>query len=637
MLAILISPRLRKSLTALLALCSLCRVASAEITPTPTPTPTPPAIILNENLPAAYQPNDGTTLQWDIYTPAGTGPWPAVVDIHGGGFFSGCSSCTRLLVQSAKDMRDHGWIVYALNYRLGPPGLNEGGVLNQPSHDDPASGRPPEQTDDIQLAIKAIRADPRCNGKVGGLGGSGGGFHVAFAEMDSTTHVISSSNLTNRITWNGDTDRLDTGVALSGGYDLSDRTPDGTLRQFVNLITAYTNTSDDVDGRAFERTVSPIAYVTADAHPLKMFATPLDPMPRPQMTIMANALSAQGVTNYEAVEVEGTAGDNAHAYAYWQYILPGTTTTVGDLSIAFLAETLDATTTPTPTPTQTPIPTPTPTPSPGPDQTPTPTPTATPATPDFSLLNVSTRVDVEGGDNVMIGGFIIAGTKPKQVVLRAIGPSLAKAGVINYLADPEMELYDSAGRLLRANDNAENIPEVIIAAGLAPTDPRESLITIRLDPGAYTAVIRGVNNASGVALCEVFDLAPSSSHVGNISTRGRVAGGDSAMIGGFILGGRAPTKVIIRALGSSLAAAGVSDTLQDPLLEVRDGNGSLLFSNDNWRSTQEAEIAATIPPPDDRESAIVAMLPPGPYTAVVRSANHGSGVALVEVYDLDTP
>ena len=238
----------------------------------------------------------------------------------------------------------------------------------------------------------------------------------------------------------------------------------------------------------------------------------------------------------------------------------------------------------------------------------------------------------------MIGGFIITGNKAKQVVLRAIGPSLADAGVTNYLADPEMELYDSAGNLLQANDNADNIPDKRTAAGLAPTDPRESLIAITLDPGAYTAVIRGVNNTTGVALCEVFDLAPSSSHVGNISTRGRVAGGDSAMIGGFILGGRAPTKVIIRAIGPSLAAAGVSGALQDPLLEVHDGNGSLLFSNDNWRSTQEDQIiASTIPPTDDREAAIVATLPSGPYTAVVRSANNGSGVALVEVYNLDSP
>ena len=238
----------------------------------------------------------------------------------------------------------------------------------------------------------------------------------------------------------------------------------------------------------------------------------------------------------------------------------------------------------------------------------------------------------------MIGGFIVVGVKAKQVVVRAVGPSLADAGVTGFLADPELELYDSAGTLLRQNDNAESVPQQIVDAGLAPKDPNESLIAIRLEPGAYTAVVRGVNDTHGVALCEVFDLTPNSSRVGNISTRGRVAGGDSAMIGGFILGGRAPTKVIVRAIGPSLTGRGVSGALHDPLLEVHDSQGSLLFSNDDWRSTQEDQIiASTIPPPNDRESAIVATLDPGAYTVIVRSADNGSGVALVEVYNLDGP
>ena len=237
---------------------------------------------------------------------------------------------------------------------------------------------------------------------------------------------------------------------------------------------------------------------------------------------------------------------------------------------------------------------------------------------------------------MMIGGFIVVGAKAKRVVLRAIGPSLAAKGVTGFLANPEMELYDSSGTLVSQNDDAGTIPPQVIAAGLAPTDPAESLIAIRLKPGAYTVIVRGVNGTKGVALCEVFDLTPSSSHVGNISTRGRVAPGESAMIGGFILGGRAPTKVILRAIGPSLTAAGVSGALQDPVLEVHDGNGALLFTNDNWRTTQEQQIiASTIPPKDNRESAVVATLPPGAYTAVVRSATNASGVALVEVYNLD--
>lgn len=107
------------------------------------------------------------------------------------------------------------------------------------------------------------------------------------------------------------------------------------------------------------------------------------------------------------------------------------------------------------------------------------------------------------------------------------------------------------------------------------------------------------------------------------------------MIGGFIIGGDAPTKVIVRAIGPSLAAFGVTGVLGDPTMELHDSSGSLIFSNDNWRSDQEQEIIdTTIPPTDDKESAIVATLPPGAYTAIVRGANGTTGVALVEVYAL---
>lgn len=298
----------------------------------------------------------------------------------------------------------------------------------------------------------------------------------------------------------------------------------------------------------------------------------------------------------------------------------------------------------TPTPTSTPTPTPNPEPSPTPTSTPSPTPTATPPptpTPfpdpgNQALLNVSTRGDVNNGDGVMIGGFIVAGVKAKQVVVRAIGPSLAQAGVTGLLEDPELELYDSSGVLVGQNDNATSIPEEVVAAGLAPQNPAESLIATRLLPGAYTAVIRGVNGGTGIALCEVFDMAPSSSRVSNISTRGEVGDGQAVLIGGFILGGRAPTQILVRGIGPSLTAFGVSGALQDPVVELYDSQGSLIFSNDNWRSDQEEQITATkIAPSDDRESAIVATLVPGAYTAVVRSSDDARGVALVEIYNLD--
>lgn len=262
--------------------------------------------------------------------------------------------------------------------------------------------------------------------------------------------------------------------------------------------------------------------------------------------------------------------------------------------------------------------------------------TVTASAADRVLLNVSTRGVVKDGDDVMIGGFIVTGTNAKQVVLRAIGPSLAEAGVTGFLPDPELELYDVSGTLIKQNDNADSIPEEILAAGLAPRDPTESLITAWLSPGTYTCIVRGVKGSTGVALCEVYDLSPEASHLGNISTRGRVGGDDSALIGGLILGGQAPTKLLFRAIGPSLTAFGVSEVLPDPMLSVYDSNGSFIFSDDNWRATQEAQIIdSAIPPSDDRESAIVATLTPGAYTAVVQSSDGTSGVALVEVYNLD--
>jgi len=236
----------------------------------------------------------------------------------------------------------------------------------------------------------------------------------------------------------------------------------------------------------------------------------------------------------------------------------------------------------------------------------------------------------------MIGGFIVQGSTGKRIVLRALGPSLADLGVKNTLADPILELYDSTGTLIKQNDNWGSLPPDVVASGLTPKDPAESLIAATLSPGSYTAVLRGANGCTGVALCELYDLDPTSSRISNISTRGVAGAGDSAMIGGFIIGGSEPTKVLVRAIGPSLTAFGISGALRDPVLELRNSDGSLLFQNDNWRSDQKQQIIdTTIPPTDDRESAIVATLVPGGYTAVVHDAANLAGVALVEIYDLD--
>jgi hypothetical protein len=249
------------------------------------------------------------------------------------------------------------------------------------------------------------------------------------------------------------------------------------------------------------------------------------------------------------------------------------------------------------------------------------------------LGNISTRGRVETGDDVLIGGFIIAGAAPTQVLLRGIGPSLPLEGA---LADPILELHDGAGTLIARNDNWVNSPnkQAIIDTKIPPSDDRESAILRTLDPGPYTAILRGVNNTTGIGLIEAYDLDPAAgSELANISTRGLVRTGDNVMIGGFILVGPSPQEVLVRAIGPSLP---VSGKLADPTLELFDGNGVLIASNDDWRDTQEAEImATTIPPKRDAESAVLETLPPAAYTAIVRGKNETTGVALVEVYQLD--
>jgi hypothetical protein len=251
----------------------------------------------------------------------------------------------------------------------------------------------------------------------------------------------------------------------------------------------------------------------------------------------------------------------------------------------------------------------------------------------MTLANISTRARVETGDDVLIGGFIVTGTHSKQVLLRALGPSLSLPGK---LTDPILELHDVAGAVLAINDNWENSAnkQAIIDTTIPPTDPSESAILQTLAPGTYTAIVRGMNNETGIALIEAYDLdRTTDAKFANISTRGSVQTGDDVMIGGFIVLGSQNERVIVRAIGPSLPVTG---KLSDPTLELHDSNGFLFASNDNWRDTQEDEIIFTgIPPLNDAESAIVATLTPGSYTAIVRGLDNTQGVALVEAYGLD--
>ena len=261
------------------------------------------------------------------------------------------------------------------------------------------------------------------------------------------------------------------------------------------------------------------------------------------------------------------------------------------------------------------------------------------------VLNVSTRMRVQTGEGVLIGGFILTGEAPKRVILRAIGPSLGPglgiptAALDAVLQDPVLELLDGSGSLMALNNNWRDTQEAEIrATTIQPNHSLESAIVTTLPPGAYTAKVSGRGGTSGVGLVEVYDLQQNSNaKVANISTRGAVQTGDNVMIGGFIVGSAGPgqTRVVVRAIGPSLASAGVAGPLDDPTLQLRDGNGELLLANDNWRDTQESEITASgLAPKDGREAAALATLPAGAYTAVVAGKDATTGVGLFELYDL---
>jgi hypothetical protein len=236
----------------------------------------------------------------------------------------------------------------------------------------------------------------------------------------------------------------------------------------------------------------------------------------------------------------------------------------------------------------------------------------------------------------MIGGFIIEGDANKDVVFRALGPSLSSLGVKRTLTDPALEVYDSTGALIEQNDNWTTLPPGTVPPDLEPPNPAESVIVTSLPPGGYTAILRSVDGTEGKALFEVYDLAPGNSSMRNISTRGTAGTGDDVMIGGFIVGGTTPARIMIRAIGPSLAAFGVTGVLPDPVLELHDKDGALIDQNDNWQSDHAQDIIDTnFPPSDEHESAIVATLAAGAYTAIVHDAGTAEGVALVEVYMLN--
>ena len=256
-----------------------------------------------------------------------------------------------------------------------------------------------------------------------------------------------------------------------------------------------------------------------------------------------------------------------------------------------------------------------------------------------TLGNISTRALVQTDNHVLIGGFIVSGTGLKQVLVRAIGPALADFNVPDPLQDPILTLHSTTGEIASNDDWQNDANASQIPIQLQPTDARESAILTMLQPGQYTAIVSGKGETSGVGLVEVYDMDGSSAvTLANLSTRGVVQTGDFVMIGGVIPGGTvgSSTRVLIRAIGPSLAQFNITDALADPALRVVNGDGVSIAANDNWRDTQQAEIQSTNKAPiDDHESAIILTLAPAPYTAIVSGSNDTAGVALVEAYALE--
>ena len=260
------------------------------------------------------------------------------------------------------------------------------------------------------------------------------------------------------------------------------------------------------------------------------------------------------------------------------------------------------------------------------------------------IENISTRLQVGTGDNVGIAGFIVTGTQKRFVGIRAIGPSMQSAGVSGVLSDPTLELYSSATGQLLATNNDWATPDGLNIKfyGMAPGSPNESVILTLLSPGAYTAIIRGANNTTGVGLIEVYDLSQlglsnldpaTESKLANISTRGYLAA-DQTMIAGFIIGYQ-NARVLVRGVNPFSNTQTEPAGIGDPSLELHDGNGTALLFNDNWADSQRADIEATgLAPRRSSDSAILTMLSPGSYTAIMRGVNGSTGGALVEVYNL---
>jgi hypothetical protein len=282
------------------------------------------------------------------------------------------------------------------------------------------------------------------------------------------------------------------------------------------------------------------------------------------------------------------------------------------------------------------VPTPYPPPFVAPGTTPAPTP------PRRRLANIATRVNVQGGQNDGIAGFIKRKAAPKRVLVRALGPGTGVAGA---LTDPIIRVFDPSGTQIAANDNWRTGQQAeISASGLAPTNNSEAAVIVNLTSTTpntnYTAILSGVNGG-GIGLIEVYDLdAESFADLGNVSTRGVVGTGAAVLIGGLVVGDDSFTNqsqsILVRGIGPSLSGSGVSNPLQDPFIELKNAQGGTIASNNDWGSSPDAGAlqASGVAPTHPKESAVLATLSPGAYTVILSGADGGSGVGNVEAYNL---
>jgi len=252
------------------------------------------------------------------------------------------------------------------------------------------------------------------------------------------------------------------------------------------------------------------------------------------------------------------------------------------------------------------------------------------------LINIATRGRIGIDDAVLIGGLIIEGTAPKTVIIRAIGPSLANFGVAGVLSDPQLQLF-SGPNVIDSNDDWRQHPRAAeLSVALQPTLEQESAIVATLEPGPYTAIVRGVNATQGVGLVEIFEANSNEPmRLINIATRGNVGTGDNVLIGGLVIQGDSPKTVVIRAKGPSLADFGVTGVLADPQLQLFSGPVPIASNNDWQTDSRAADIPVSLQPTNSLESVLVRTLAPGAYTAIVSGPGGATGIGLVEVFELD--